>query len=233
MPLFLGNKETDRVFLGTKELSQIYLGTKEIWSNVKTIRLNSGTEWDIKSLYPSLYKKLTNDNFFIVTANSVTRDISVRMRPGDDREWSGYNVNIVKSYDADTGKLSSYMSNTGGKGAVTPIIVTKTSKLIYLGKKTSFDLTNIAGYKNFTEDNFIIKGTDSMSRGMYFYDDGYDYADYGRGDYYLKKEYKKNEGTLSCYTKLSSRDTGGVYDWYSRDVFQGTASCEVYLIEKL
>lgn len=237
MALFLGEKEIDQVYWGEKEIGQIYWGEKEIWSNAKIISLGSGTSWNIKQLYPNLYDKLTENNFFFRSATQASGTNSIRMNPGDSRTWAGFSCGLAKGYDKTTGDLLVYnYVNPGKQTKVEAVLVAKTDKLIYLGNSTSFDVklkTN--NYANLTEDNFLILSSDTLTKGNTYGDpnesnNGDPYSDYGAATSTLVKKYNKSTGILSCYIKLVSEDTGGVYHYFD---FSATGSCRVYLMEKI
>lgn len=229
MPLYLGNKETDKVYLGGKEIAQIYLGNKEIWTNVKVVRLGSGKSWNIKQLYPHLYNKLTADNFFALTANAVGGDIGIRMNPSDDRETHTFDSCIYKSYDPNTGMLYVYSRMMDhdrqlGSADANVVMITKLDKLIPLNG--NFNVSGYSGYKDFTEDNFLISSTGVAHFYNSFYPQSYPYSGSGHATGYLKKTYNKNTGVLNCYWRQDSHNTDDVYNWFNGSA---TAGCTVYL----
>lgn len=226
MPLFLGNSEVERVLVGDTEIAQIYQGTNEIWSNVKTVDLGEGTSWDIKTLYPYLYKKLTADNFFVLTASAATKTYGIRMDPGDATVYWVMDGTIYKNYDPSTGKLDCYIRISGKvsqTAKVKVIMVTKTEKLQLL---TNFNVSNVPGYQNFTVDNFLISSTSGTHYYNSFYAQSYIYSGSGTITVDLVKSYNQNTGVLTCYLRQRSSNTDGTYHWFDNYT---TAGCTVYL----
>ena len=230
MPLHLGNKEVDQVFLGTKELSQIYLGTKEIWTNVKTEDLGTAKEWDIKKLYPGLYKKLTADNFLVVDSNTAASNFGIRMNPGDSTDYWHIYAHLYKDYNPSTGKLSCYTriyGNASGTNSVHVIMVTKLDKLILLGTGTKFNVSGYAGYNKFTLENFLVSST-SGTTNYYnsFYAQSYPYSGSGAASANIHKKYNASNGVLECYFRHNQGNTDDVYTWFN---FSADLSVTVYL----
>jgi len=160
MPLFSGTKEIDQVFIGNKEIQQIYNGTKEIWSNNKIVKLQyGGSEWDIKSIY-SKYGQLTENNFFYLKMdNAVNCSDSVTVSADGDTQYINILGYLNKTYNPSTGKFNSlhYLSGSGTVvGAVTPVLVTDTSKITYVGTGAVNISARFPNYKSLTEDNFIV-----------------------------------------------------------------------------
>lgn len=159
MPLYNGTKEIDQVFIGNKEVQQIYNGTKEIWSNNKIVKLASGSSWDIKSIY-SKYSQLTVNNFFYLKMdNAVNCYDSVTVHTDGDTQYLNITGYLNKSYNATTGVFDSvhYLTGSGTVvGAVTPVLVTDTSKITYVGTGTVDVKTLLPNYASLTEDNFIV-----------------------------------------------------------------------------
>lgn len=159
MPINKGTTNYSSIYKGSTRISQIYIGTTLKYSGDRVINLGSGQSWNIKTLYPNLYNKLTVDNFFILTHNAVN---------GSRTEtWPGYNIHLsirnglYKSYNASTGVLNMYYYASGSsenKANVTAVIVTNPSKsLIELTPSdNTYDMRSYSGYGNFTVNNFLI-----------------------------------------------------------------------------
>lgn len=159
MPLYNGTKEIDQVFIGNKEVQQIYNGTKEIWSNNKIVKLASGTSWDIKNIY-SKYNQLTVNNFFYLEMDDAANcSDSVTVAYDGDTQYLNITGYLNKSYNATTGVFDSvhYLSGSGTvTAAVTPVLVTDTSKITYVGTGTVDVRTLLPNYASLTENNFIV-----------------------------------------------------------------------------
>lgn len=230
MPLLKNGKDMSNAFIGDQELSKIMLGDKVVWENNKIIELGSGTSWDIKALYPSLYDKLTTNNFFFKTANTITAYDSVRMRPGDDREWHGFTGKLNKSYNPTTGILSAYGNCNGYTGPVSIVMCLKPEKLINLGTASGFSLKTYADWQQFTNDNFLISGSQTVSHGNMFYAQDYVYSDSGTGTLSFNKSYNASTGYLTSNISLRSVDTSGVYGYYNGS---DTKGLDIYLNPKV
>lgn len=217
MPVYKGNTEIDKVYLGSTEIAQIYKGTQEIWSNVKVVSLGSGTSFNIKNLYPTLYDKLTADNFFFRTADTASGTNGIRMNANaTSREYAGFAVGIAKSYDSSTGVLSFYnYVSPGNSRNVSAVMVPKLTKLIRLGNGRSFNVSTYEGYQNFTADNFLIQSADRLAFSNSYYPQGYTYDDSGSCTSTVPKSYDASTGVLSTGINLRSNDTSGTYTYFN------------------
>lgn len=214
MPVYLGDKEIEIGAFGDKELVNLYLGDKEIWGGGKVIDLGWGTSWDIKSLYPKLYNKLTADNFLLVAANTVSYWAS--MKPsGTYQEYTNCFDGIIKSYNASTGVLEFRTQGDGDTSgirtnSVRVVLVVKLDKLTYLGYGTTFNVANVFpnDYKNMTVNNFALRtivhwntsgtATYSLCSRSGRVGDGYTtYSD--DGQFGIVKSYDANTGVLRMY----------------------------------
>ena len=228
--IYDGSKEMSMIYDGDKELIAVYDGEKEVWSNVKIIDLGVAKEWDIKALYPYLYKKLTVNNFLILKTNTAAANFGIRVDPGDDTDYWHINGQLYKSYDVETGKLNCYTriyGNAGGTNSVRVIMYTKLDKLISLGTGQEFNVSNYSGYQNFTEDNFLI----SSAGGTDYYNSfrpwgGATYSGSGSASVGIYKEYNKSTGKLKCYLFHQQGNTDGTYNWFN---FSAKANTTVYL----
>ena len=85
------------------------------------------------------------------------------------------------------------------------------SKVIYLGEGQSFDVSNYAGYQDFTIDNFIIElspnATLNATTGNAPVDHNYTSGNYGVGysTTVIKKEYDNQSGILTAYIQQTAR----------------------------
>jgi hypothetical protein len=103
------------------------------------------------------------------------------------------------------------------------------SGVIYLGTGTSFTITGVSGYANFTADNFIV-GVTSISVTTYngFWNDSEDNY-FGNGSGSVSKSYNASTGTLAC------KFSGSVYVGRRgvSDTSHGTSltgTCFAYLV---
>lgn len=248
MPLFIGNKEADMVKIGEKEIAQIYLGIKELWTNAKAIYLSSGKNWDLKTLYPNLYTKITANDIFYKTVNQASGYIGVRMGPNDEREWHGFVVSVIKSYDPSTGALTAYNSvrdsQRGGQigvgsSEIVPLIIPNSEKAITSGKivrlgdiNGTYDLKTAYAddYMHFTNDNFIIRSTSAPGDSGSFYPQGYAYSGTGYGTSTITKSYDASTGILTARIRQASYNVDDVYTWFN---YSHNGTVEVFLMPKL
>ena len=221
MSQILNSKELESCYYSdndrlSTEINKIYYGTQMIWEGIKVIDLGTNTSWNIKTLYPNLYRNLTVDNFFFMSANSVSANEMITMAETEtQRKWGGFTGGLYKAYSNSTGILNAYIYTKSNTNSVRMVLVTKPEKLIYLGNGTSFDVTSYSNYRNFTANNFLIKSATDLQIGMYFYPQGYMYRDSGTGTTSITKSYNSNTGIVSSTINLVSVDTSGVYQWFN------------------
>ena len=231
MPIFKGTTEIDSVKIGDTQISQVYAGAQEIWANVKVIDLGWGQSFDVRALYPK-YSQLTVNNFFFLSANSVSGGDSVRVTSTTEylRIWTG----MQKGYS--NGILTFFSGVNNNHANVRAVLVSDPSKLVYLGYGTSFNVRNSFpdSYGSMTNDNFIILkirhpnpsgGYDEMW-GRIFNDSRTAPGDYSASDTWsFTKSYNASNGTLSCYANDSgSSDIG--------QSFGGTSNVYAYAYKK-
>lgn len=227
----LNKTELRNCYYEDTEIQKIMYGDKLVWEGNKVIALGTGQSWNIRTLYPNLYNRLTSANFFFASANSVSELDTINMRASDtSREWGGFTGSITKSYDSSTGILTAYSYIKNTRGNVRMFMCTKPEKLVYLGKGSYFNVSNREDYESFVGDNFLISGADYLSIGAWFYPQGYDYADGGRGTLSVSKSYNASTGVLTCGIYLSSVDTSGVYNWYN---WSTSGNLTIYLNPKV
>ena len=165
MGIRLGTTRIRDIFNGTLDILKVMYGTELVWEKLIVIDLGTAKfdNYDITSYYAD-WQSLTADNFYIANMNSASGSSKVVV--------SGYTKylkihgELIKSYNATTGKLTCYNqcagvaqegTNTTGTGNVHVVLVVNPDELISLGSGQSFNLTNESGYRNFTADDFIIK----------------------------------------------------------------------------
>lgn len=226
--IYLNNKELGNLHIGEDEIQSVWIGDKVIWENNKIVDLGWGKSWNIKNLFPNLYNKLTVDNFFLLSANSVNGSDTV---VGTGR--LGLASGIEKSYNASTGVLSFYTSYNYGQmtNTVKAVMVSKLDKIKYVGYGTSFNVKSLFpnDYMNMTANNFFVKTIRhwNSDTGLPY---GYDYhgsrsisgtwtAD---GNFTFYKSYNASTGQLTVYFN-SSGSASGVSDTWNRN-----SNCYVY-----
>ena len=231
MPIYVSSNKIGELYFGGNQIGEAYYGNTLVYQNYKVLYLSSSTatSWNIKSLYPALYSKLSADNFFFTTANSISVNDTINV-PSDGLNYQTITHGKVKTYDTSSGTLNMYHwlgeNNPNGTvyGKVRGVLVTKTSKLISLGTGTTFNVKAKSDkYASFTADNFLIKTWNPYNSNYLIH--GYRGIE-GRwiavDTKTLVKSYNASTGQLTCYF----RDVGSTNINESWD-YQST--CEVYL----
>lgn len=209
MPIEKNNEDLWNLYFGEQEIKKVMYGETLVWENNRVINLGLGKRWNIAELYPNLYKKLTLDNFYVLSMNSFSgNDRFAVTETGVDVGYLNVNVRLAKKYNQNTGILEMYGECNEGKGDVIGLIVTKPLKLIEIGLGTSFDIASLQPslYNKLSLNNFIIKTIPN------------DYAFRSfRGSAggpwtvtcteSLVKEYDSNSGRLDCYIQNNWRET--------------------------
>lgn len=208
--IYIGGKEPENLHLGSKQLERVLLGTKIVWENNKIILLGSGKTWNIKDLYPNLYDKLTEDNFFILSAESVSGSDSVHVAYEGDTKYIHISGGLKKTYNKETGSLEMYLYNNSNTSKLTALIISKPEKLVYVGFGTSFNIKNLfpTKYQNMNENNFIVKtlrhwnGSNGNSYGLICNNSRTYPGDWdGTNTTSLIKKYDPSTGVLTCYLR--------------------------------
>lgn len=214
-----GSTEVTKIEVGSQEISSVKIGEVEVFGGVKCKLLPLGTQWDIKQYYPN-YQKLTADNFLFLHIESVSGSTRVK-HSGGYTVYVNITGELVRSYDPSTGILQMYSDCNGTHGNVIPGMITDTSKLKYLGKGTSFNVSSYPNYKNFTLENFAI-GPHSwwyLCRS----------SKSGAGDYRASGGFSGSR-SYDASTGVFKFDLSG---WVSGDTYKGTPSdYQVYFSEK-
>lgn len=187
--IYKNTKELENLRFEDTEIKKVYLGENLVWENYRIVDLGVGQTFDVSSIYDK-YNELTIDNFYFTTmANaSIT----------ENRPTGLYYVvdNFVKNYNSSTGILTMYGSVSGDTTAranVHAYLIINPTKLIDLGNNTTFNVSNIRGFEEFTEDNFFIKETTGGNVG------GIRDPGYYTGSIRLVKNYNQETGVLTCY----------------------------------
>lgn len=231
--IYLNDNELQNLHIEDKEIQRVLFGDKLVWENNKIVDLGWGKSWNIAELFPNLYQDLTVDNFFLLSANSVS---------GSDRiDGTGRLAlasGIAKSYDSSTGALSFYTSYNYGEmtNTVRAVLVSKVDKLTYVGYGTSFNVRNLFpnDYQNMTVDNFLVKTIrhwNSDTGLPMFYDYFGNRSVSGTwtasGNFTFHKSYNASTGVLTVYFN-SSGSASGVSDTWNRN-----SNCYVYGTKKV
>ncbi len=211
----------------------------EFFGGFNIIDLGEGKTFNIANYY-TRFGTLTADNFFILSATNASGSDSVRMNPGDDREWHGFKARLDKSYNASTGILTfqnQVMYATGnnswasrGTANVHAVLVTDISRLVSLGNiSSSYNVgSQYADFANLTNDNFLIQASGSPAFSNSYYAQDYQYSDSGTGTSIISKTYNASTGILNpCRIRLSSSDTSGVYTYFN---YTGDSYLTMFLI---
>lgn len=232
MPITKGTKEASDIFYGETEIQEVRLGETLKYVANQIIPLGVGSTFNIASIYPK-YKELTGGNFFCTTFNSASASDSTN---GDGVTYVYVNLfaDFYKSYNANTGTLTMFngcgdTTNILGmnRGAVNGYLITKPSKLIYLGFGSSFNVKHIEGYQYFTADNFLIENIPlHRSSDHYIFREGSVYSNSASGSSRLVKSYNASTGVLTCYWYASASDNYGNEDTWSQ-------GCYMYLNPKV
>ncbi len=220
--IYDGSKEIEMIYDGNKELVAVYDGSSIVWENNKIINLSSGKSWNIQSLYPNLYSKITIDNFFYLNFDQVSGSDSVT--------WPGYDVylniigSLVKKYESGT--FTSNHFHNSNQSNVTPVIVLKPEKLIELGSGQSFDVkSKVTNYQSLTADNFLI---DAEPSNTYVYRGSRTYAGTwtAQSTRSFTKSYNASTGILTCYFREQGSTNSG-------ESWNNTSDVTVYLNPKV
>lgn len=210
--IYLNNKELGNLHVGEKEIQRVLLGESLIWENNKVVVLGWGKSWNIRDLYPNLYNQLTADNFFFLSANTVTGSDSVSVAYQGDTQYISIRGGLSKSYNPSTGVLSMYLYNNSNSSNVCAVMVSKPEKLIYMGLGTSFNVRSKFpnAYQSMTVDNFIVRtvshwNNTGSSNGLICNNSrSYPGNWSGTNRETFTKSYNPNTGVLTCYLN----DTG-------------------------
>lgn len=231
--IHIGSKDPENLHLGNKQLERVMLGNKVVWENNKIILLGNGKSWNIKNLYPNLYNKLTVDNFFILSADSVTGSDSVHVAYEGDTQYIHIRGGLNKDYTPSTGALNMYLFNNGNSSNLRAVMVSKPEKLVYCGYGQSFDIKRLfpTKYQTMNENNFVIKTVvhwngDGRPAGLICNNSrSYPGSWSGSNTEKLVKSYSPSTGVLSCYLN----DSG---DCDNIDTWNRSSNVYVYASEK-
>lgn len=183
----------------------------EIWGGVGRIyNLGAGRTIDIKDIY-SRWNELTADNFFILNLTQINASdrIVVHTTGGD----VGYlTLWMARDMSYSNGVISTNIRVNDNYSNPTIAMITDTSKLVNLGTSTSFNVSNVRGYQDFTIDNFLVK-VNSLPQGYLYNGFRGSAGDWTvDGSYKIIKSYNAQTGVLTCYINDSAEDNiGGRY----------------------
>lgn len=211
--IYRNNQELQNLHVGDKEIQRVLLGESLVWENNKIVLLGTGTSWNIRTLFPTLYNRLTVDNFFLLSANTVTGSDTVRVNYEGDTHYIYITGGLSKSYNPSNGQLSMYLYNNDNTSSVRAVMVTKPEKLTYLGYGTTFNVkTRFPNtYQSMTANNFVIRtlnhwnSSGGRSYGLICNNSrSYTGTWSGTNTETLNKSYNASTGILTCYLN----DTG-------------------------
>ena len=109
-------------------------------------------------------------------------------------------LSSLKSILTDISVALRYMNNTSKKYAISEIAdaIREGCQVYYLGQGTAFDVTGVAGYQNFTEDNFIVTAMDySTKLAVWTEPRSSDYAKDAYLTWSYQKEYSNGKLTIT------------------------------------
>lgn len=232
MPVSYGGNNIGDIYYGGNKIGEVYYGGNLVYSSNKIIDLGSGKTFDIKTNYPSLYASLSTANFFFTTTSSVSATNTVVVSADGDTKYVQLTSGVEKSYNATTGILTFRTKVNTTYGNVRAYLVTKPSKLVYLGVGQSFNVKNSypTKYTQFTADNFLIKQIKHFNGGGssgYAYRGARTYAGTwsGTDTFSISKSYNASTGVLT----IAMNDTGSS----SGDSWNRNSDCYVYLNTKV
>lgn len=119
------------------------------------------------------YGEFTEDNFFIYNTTNFscsssatcTRNSNGTCNMGICGGSASCTLNFTKSYNSNTGVLT--VGSNASSATFSVYLVEDLSKVVNLGKNTTFDLSSYVGYENLVANNFAVRKydnhTDSMS----------------------------------------------------------------------
>ena len=211
--------------------------TSNVCAGIKKVELGTGTSYNIKSLYPGLYDKLTNDNFYYTMNGSSV--LASRTCSGEcvDRSSGSYTQPTI-AYNQETGVLTcsngsltdtnlwGSVSNPRGANTITLTTTCYMSidDVIELGSATSYDIKSLYPdkYDKLTSDNFYARASSSSviaSRNC-----AGECVDRSNTVFSLPKpSYNQETGILTC-----SNGTLSVYNlWGGTSNQRGSASVAV------
>ena len=202
-------------------------GEELVWEKRASLYVDLGTHtfenYDITGDYAD-YSSLTKDNFFVVTMSNASGSSAVTT--SGSTVYLTLSGELVKSYNASTGKLTCYNkmagNSTTGKGSVHVVIVSDPSKLVSLGSAQSFNVSSQKGYKDFTVDNFLIKNVTKYSENHARTENGTWNCS---GTMKLAKSYNASKGLLTCYYYEQGSNNANNVDFVSKKL-----NAEVYLM---
>ena len=228
MPIYKDSNNIGELYFAGNQIGEAYCGSNLVYQNKKIVYLSSGngTYWNLKSLYPSLYSKLSTDNFYFTGCGDISITDSFRNAEGE----TGYQTithGRTKTYNASNGNLNFYNwlgnNDSTAYGGLRAVLVTKPSKLYNLGTGTSFNVRGYSGYQNFNVNNFLIKDWSPYNSNYIIHGFRGLAGDWIASDSKtLVKSYNSSTGVLTCYFRdVGSTNIGESWDYVS--------NCTVYL----
>lgn len=208
---------------------------------------NSSGQINVKALYPNTYQNFNVNNFIVCAStlsgsgdggyhfNSVTEGSSYSM--GSSTPSLKYSNGILQisglsiSGSFNNGTPGPYGGARASLSNIKAYLVSSElqSSLIYLGTGTSFNVSSISGYQNFTTANFLVV-THSINGSSCDADEGRPYS-HGEGGGTPAKisSYNSSTGQVTISPPTSYVGMSGYTD-YSRNGSNSGGSWSVYLI---
>jgi len=214
--------------------SKVENNTSNVCAGIKQVELGTATSYNIKSLYPGLYDKLTNDNFYYRMGGSSTSIPANCDGECFDRSSATYTQPNV-TYNQETGILTCGNGSLTGttmwggvsnpRGSATVTLTTtcymSISNVIELGSNTSYDIKTLYPnkYAQLTNDNFYMKAASNSVTATRNCDG--ECVDRGNATFSLSQpSYNATTGILTC-----NNGTLSVYNlWGGMSNQRGSAS---------
>lgn len=208
---------------------------------------NSKGQIDVKSIYPNDYQKFTIDNFIICSCtvsgggyggynwNSGTETCNYSISARTPSVTYSNGILIITNTSTSGSYPGGRPDNTGGATVnltnIKAYLVSSKlqSSLIYLGTGTSFNVSSISGYQNFTTANFLVV-THSINESSCDADEGRPYSHGGGGGTPAKiSSYNASTGQVTVSPPTSYVQMSGYTD-YARNGSNSGGSWSVYLL---
>ena len=199
MPIYNGSNGLGEIYYNGNAIGEAYYGSTLVYSNNKIVKLTEGSTWDVKGLY-SKYNTLSVDNFFYLDMKDATNAYDVvNNRVEGESDYLRLHGYMTKTYDASTGVFSSQHFLTGVYVNVTPVLVTDTSKITYIGKGRNIDIrSRFPNYASLTANNFIVSVNAVYTYMFNHYRGAVGVWDV-QASHFFHKEYNPSTGILSAY----------------------------------
>lgn len=202
--IYLNDNELDNLHIGDKEIQRVLLGESLIWENNKVVSLGWGRNFNISGTLPNKYTQLSTSNIFFLSMSNLTTT--------EGFSGTGYltiRTGFTKTYNASNGAMQMNPWCQRDVGTVSAVVVTKPSKLTYLGTATSFNVKSRFpnDYMNFTVNNFLISGINQYNNGLILNAyRGVEGSWNATNHHDFIKSYNNSTGVLTCYLRDYGQD---------------------------